>query len=82
MMNLRRHLSVEWKAATGVNKMAYNHDRATGCRIGYNSIIKAVKYVKKHGQIDPRASRHVRRVLKVIYGDKRYHQYRCNSTRS
>lgn len=56
--------------------MAYNHDRAVGCVIGYNTIIKAVRYVEKHDHIDSSASKHVRRVLKVIYGRELYNYYR------
>ncbi|MBV9783706.1 MAG: hypothetical protein JO264_07780 [Acidisphaera sp.] len=56
--------------------MAYNHDRAVGCMIGFNTIIKAVRYVEEHDHIDPRASQHVRRVLKVIYGRELYSYYR------
>jgi hypothetical protein len=48
--------------------MAYNHDRAIGCVIGFNAVTKAVRYVEKHDHIDPRSSQHVRRVFKVIYG--------------
>lgn len=58
------------------NVMGYNHDRAVGCVIGYNTVIKAVRYVEKHGHIDPTASHHVRRVLKVIYGKELYSYYR------
>jgi hypothetical protein len=56
--------------------MPYNHDRAVGCRIGYNAVIKAVKYVEKHNRIPPTASHHLRRVLKVIYGRDMYNYYR------
>jgi hypothetical protein len=48
--------------------MAYNRDRAIGCRIAYNAEIKAVKYIDRHDHIDPKASEHLRRVLKAIYG--------------
>jgi hypothetical protein len=56
--------------------MAYNQERAIGCVIGYNTVIKAVRYVEKHEHIDPNASQHVRRVLKVIYGRELYNYYR------
>jgi hypothetical protein len=56
--------------------MACNHDRAIGCVIGFNTIIKAVRYVEKHDHIDPKASRHVRQVLKAIYGKELYNYYR------
>lgn len=56
--------------------MLYNYDRAIGCRIGYNAVIKAVKYVRKHGHIDPRTSRNLRRVLRAIYGRERYRRLR------
>lgn len=59
--------------------MAFNQDRAAGCIIGYNSIIKAVKYVDLNNRIDPNASRHVLRVLKVIYGRELYNYYRRRS---
>jgi hypothetical protein len=47
----------------------YNHDRAIGCRIGYNMVIRAVGYVEKYEQIPPRASQPLRDALKVIYGN-------------
>jgi hypothetical protein len=56
--------------------MAYNQDRAIGCVIGFNTVIKAVRYVEKHDHIDPMASVHLRRVLKVIYGNELYSYYR------
>jgi hypothetical protein len=34
--------------------MAYNHDRAIGCVIGFNTVIKAVRYVEKHDHIGSR----------------------------
>jgi hypothetical protein len=54
----------------------YNLDRAIGCRIGYNSVVKAVRYIEKHQQIPPTASDHLRRVLKTIYGRDMYNYYR------
>jgi hypothetical protein len=56
--------------------MAYNQDRAIGCRIGYNAVVKAVRYIEEHDYIDPKASAHLRGVLKVIYGKKLYNYYR------
>ena len=56
--------------------MSYNHDRAVGCVIGYNNVIKAVRYVDCHQQIPPLASYRLRRVLKEIYGEAVYHAYR------
>jgi len=47
----------------------YKLDRAIGCCIGYNAVIQAVRYVEKHDRLPPGASRHLRRVLKVIYGE-------------
>lgn len=58
--------------------MSYNHDRAVGCVIGYNTVIKALRYVEKYEQIPPWASTHVRRVLKVVYGREWYSVYRHN----
>lgn len=54
----------------------YNHDRAIGCCIGYNSVIKAVRYIDQHERIPPSASAHLRRVLKAIYGRQLYNVYR------
>lgn len=56
--------------------MPYNRDRAIGCCIGYNAIIAAVRHVDKHGHIPPTASRHLRRVLREIYGEVQYKYYR------
>lgn len=55
--------------------MVNNRDRAAGCVMGYNTVIKAVKYVDRYDRIDPTASWHIRRVLKVIYGEKLYNYY-------
>ena len=52
--------------------MSHNKERAIGCIIGYNSVIKSVKYFEEHNNIDPRASRPLRRVLEAIYGQKTY----------
>ena len=54
----------------------YNHDRAIGCAIGYNSVIKAVRYVDQHQQIPPWASYQLRRVLSEIYRKALYNAYR------
>ncbi|BBB97114.1 MULTISPECIES: hypothetical protein [Bradyrhizobium] len=54
----------------------YNIDRAIGCRIGYNTVIKAVRYVDEHERIPPWASQPLRRVLKAIYGKQVYNAYR------
>ncbi len=54
----------------------YNHDRAIGCRVGYNTVIKAVRYVDAYQQIPPWASSHLRQVLKEIYGYAAYNAYR------
>jgi hypothetical protein len=56
--------------------MSYNQDRAIGCVIGFNTVIKAVRYVEKRDHIDPKASDQLRRVLKVIYGRELYNYYR------
>lgn len=56
--------------------MAYNRDRAVGCRIGYNAVIKAVKYIDSKERIPSDSSIYLRRVLKIIYGDELYTRYR------
>ena len=56
--------------------MAYNRERAVGCRIGYNSVIKAVKYINSKERVPSNSSIYLRRVLKVIYGDELYTRYR------
>ncbi len=55
--------------------MSYNIDRAIGCVIGFNCVIKAVHYVEEHERIPPSASGHLRRVLKAIYGKQMYSYY-------
>lgn len=57
----------------------YNHDRAAGCVIGYNNVIKAVRYVEEYKQIPPWASQHLRRVLRTIYGVSVYNYYRSRA---
>lgn len=56
--------------------MVYNQDRAIGCRIGYNAVIKAVRYIDEHNYMDPKASVHLRGVLRAIYGEELYKYYR------
>jgi len=53
----------------------YNSERAIGCVIGYNAVIKAIRYVDSYEQIPPRASQHLRRVLEEVYGRKMYKYY-------
>ena len=60
--------------------MSYNIDRAIGCCIGYNAVIKAVRYVEKHQRIPPSSAR-LRHVLKVIYGRNMYNYYLSRTTR-
>jgi hypothetical protein len=55
--------------------MSYNTDRAIGCRIGYNAVIKAVRFVDKYEQIPPNSKEPLRRVLKEIYGPRLYNYY-------
>jgi hypothetical protein len=52
--------------------MTYNRDRAIGCVIEYNSVIKAVKFIDSYGTIPPNASDHLRRALKAVYGRQVY----------
>jgi hypothetical protein len=54
----------------------YNYDQAVGCAKGYNTVIKAVRYVDSHQQIPPWASKSLRRVLKEVYGRAAYKAYR------
>ena len=56
--------------------MVSNQDRAIGCLIGYNAVIKAVRYIERYDSIDPNSSKHLRRVLKTIYGKELYNYYR------
>jgi hypothetical protein len=55
--------------------MAYDHERAIGCVIGYNAVIKAIKFVEANEIIPPYASAHLRRVLKTVYGRETYNYY-------
>lgn len=56
--------------------MPYNPDRAKGCCIGYNAVIKAVRYVDRHQRIPAWASDRLRHVLRAIYGKALYNAYR------
>ena len=56
--------------------MSYNSERAIGCSIGYNAVIKAIRFVDKNKQIPPASSAHLRRVLKEVYGRDVYNYYR------
>ena len=55
--------------------MSYNRERAIGCVVGYNAVIKALRYVDAHEQIPPHASQHLRRVLQEVYGRKMFNYY-------
>jgi len=56
--------------------MAYNYERAIGCRIGYNAVIKAIRFVEEKQQIPPSSSADLRRVLKEVFGHEMYNYYR------
>lgn len=55
--------------------MPYSRERAIGCRIGYNAVIKALRYVEDNDRIPPHASTPLRQVLQEIYGGKMYQYY-------